>query len=84
MSTLLCHIVSTLPECYYLVETVVMVIRSPPCSYVKRDLYWVDTISSTACATHVRVCVCGMWHYTSIDESQRVQLHIYDKLFNFM
>lgn len=40
-------------------KTVAMVIRSPTCSYVKRDLYWADTVSSTAlCQEYVCVCAC--------------------------
>lgn len=40
-------------------KTVAMVIRSPTCSYVKRDLYWADTVSSTAlCQECVCVCAC--------------------------
>lgn len=55
VSVLLCHIVSALPPHCYPVETVVMVIRSLACLYVKRDLYWADTISRAACARHVCV-----------------------------
>lgn len=60
---------SALPQRYYPVEIVVMVIRSLACSYVKRDLYWADTILTAACARHVYVCLCVYSVYSVLDET---------------